>query len=234
MRLFPKLKLSLRLARMVYPKLMRMAYRFVDLDSESSSLDSRVVEYSFVISKLAGRTGKVLDVGCTDGGNMAAVMLASLGWEVHGIDNREFRFEHPNFRFSQGDIRNAPFPDDFFDYVYAVSTLEHIGLKGRYGVTEEDPEGDMKAVGEIGRILRPGGHFLLTIPYGKGQSVKPLLRVYAKSRLRRLFHHWKIEEEIYYTFERGYWVTVPQQLAAEKDYLKGERALALLELTPLK
>jgi ubiquinone/menaquinone biosynthesis C-methylase UbiE len=123
MKLLPKLKLS--------PRLARIAYRFVDLDAESSSIDGRVIEYSFVISRLAAaQKGKVLDVGCTDSGNMATLMLASLGWEVYGIDNRDWKFEHANFQFTQGDIRNTPFSDEFFDYVYAISTLEHIGLKG--------------------------------------------------------------------------------------------------------
>jgi len=232
MRLLPKLKLSPRLARMVFTRLQRMAYWFVDLDAESSSLDSRVLEYSFVISKLAKeRTGKVLDVGCADSSNIVPLILASLGWEVHGIDNREFKFQHPNFHFTQGDIRKAPLPDDFFDCVYAVSTIEHIGLRGRYSVTEADPEGDIKAVREIARVLVPGGIFLLTVPYGRGQVVKPLHRVYDKFRLLRLFSQWQSKEEIYYSLEEGYWVVVPEEVAAEKDYLRGERALALLEFT---
>ncbi len=180
--------------------------------------------------KLVMRKGKVLDVGCTDSSNMVPLTLASLGWKVHGIDNRQFKFQHPNFHFTQGDIRNAPFPDNFFDCVCAVSTIEHIGLKGRYGATEADPEGDIEAVREIARVLVPGGTFLLTVPYGRGQLVKPLHRVYDKTGLRRLFSQWKIEGEIYYTLEQGNWIVVPEEVAAQKDYIGGERALALLEL----
>ncbi len=235
MKLLPKLKLGPKLARTAYTTLERIGYHFVDLDAEGSCLSSRVIEYSYIISSLAGgQGGRVLDVGCTDGGNMVSPVLASLGWEVYGIDNRVFRFEHPNFRFTHGDIRNTSFPDNFFDYAYAVSTLEHIGLKGRYSVTEEDPEGDIKAVREIARILRPSGAFLLTIPYGRGQIIKPLQRVYDEFRLQKLFSQWKIEEEIYYILQDGCYITTSKETAGQKNHLKGERALALLKLTPLK
>jgi SAM-dependent methyltransferase len=236
MRLFPKLKLTPKIARMAYPRLMSLAYRFVDLEAESSASDSRVIEYSFVISRLVeAPKGKVLDVGCTDSGNIIPLCLASLGWDVYGIDNREFRFEHPNFRFVREDIRSASFPDGFFDYILAVSTIEHIGLKGRYRVTEDDPEGDIRAVREIQRILSPRGTFLVTLPYGKGQLVKPLQRVYDKSGLQRLFAHWRVKGKIYYILNsEGCYITASEEVAGQKDYLKGERALALLELAPVK
>ena len=235
MRLPFKFKLGARMARALYPKLLKFGYRFVDLDAESTSLDSRVIEYSYVISKIAkAPVGRILDVGCSDGGNMAMVSLAWLGCEIHGIDLRESKFKHPNFHFHHGDIRNTSFPDNYFDCVYAISMLEHIGLAGRYGVTESDPEGDLKAVREIARILRPGGSFLVTIPCGKGQLIKPLQRVYDRSRLNKIFSGWKIKEEVYYLFQDGYWTIVPEEEVADKDFLKGERALALLEMTPSK
>lgn len=236
MRLFPKLKLSPRLGRVVYTRLLQIGYHFVDLDAESSSLeDSRFIEISFVLSGLLKKErGKVLDIGCTDSGNIAPLVLASLGWEAYGIDIREGKFEHPNFHFIRGDIRKTSFPNNFFDYAYAISTLEHIGLKGRYSVTEEDPQGDIKATEEIARIVRPGGIFLVTIPYGRGKLVKPLCRVYDKFRLQKLFSQEKTTKEIYYTLKQGCWVTVSEEVAAEIDFLRGERALALLELTLLK
>ncbi len=158
MRILPRLKLS--------PKLIRFAYHFVDLEAsgEKDRLTTRVIEYSFAIQKLgSSQGGKLLDIGCTSRWNLLPATLVGLGWEVYGIDIRELKFRHPNFHFVCEDIRNTSFPDNFFDCVCAISTIEHIGLSGRFGVAKEDPKGDVKAIKEVERIIRPGGTFLVTV-----------------------------------------------------------------------
>ena len=57
MNIFPKLKLS--------PRVIKFAYRFFDVEAsaEAAPPDGRIIEYSFVIQKLAQAPhGKVLDV----------------------------------------------------------------------------------------------------------------------------------------------------------------------------
>lgn len=229
----PKINVSLETMRRLY----RMAYAvmglFVNLEAvEDGVLNSRLIEYPFVLQKLDGQPrGRVLDVGCTDSGNIVAPTLAALGWQVYGVDTREFKFKHPNFSFVREDIRKTSFPDGFFLWVYAISTVEHIGLAGRYGVKVDDPEGDFKAVTEIRRLLGPGGRFLLTLPYGQGGVVKPAERVYDKSRLRRLLAEWSVQEETYHHLDsRGEWHQASEEVAG-RTRTPGGVAIALLELT---
>lgn len=230
MRLFPKLKLS--------PKLLRFAYRFVDLEAsgETASPEARVFEYSFIIGKLNSmEKGRVLDIGCSARLNFLPATLALLGWEVYGIDIRKFKLRFPNFHFTLQDVRSTSFGDNFFDVVYALSTLEHIGLTGRWGITTKDPDGDAKAVMEVERILRPNGTFLVTVPYGQRKIVGSLHKVYDKSWLRQLFLNWEIKEAIYYIRNyEGYWEAVPEEVSALVDNESGEESVALLELVPLK
>jgi len=227
-----KLKLS--------PSLIKFAYRFFDVEAsaETAVADGRMIEYAFVIEKLTQLPkGKVLDVGCTARLNYLPAALTSLGWEVWGIDLREFKFKHQNFHMALEDITGTSFPDNFFDAVYAVSTLEHIGLSGRYVVTKEDLEGDSNSVKEIARILRPSGILLCTVPFaGEARIIKPLQRVYDKLGLERLFANWTRKDEVYYAQEGGgYWVP----LTDEKDVVKvqnpdGDSVVALLELSSVK
>jgi predicted SAM-dependent methyltransferase len=111
------------------------------------------------------------------------------------------------------DIRNTSFADSLFDAVYAVSTLEHLGLSGRYGVTQEDLEGDVKALKEIGRILRPGGTLLCTVPFGReAKVIKPLQRVYDRLSLERLFRDWLKKDEVYYYQNSdGWWLPISRE-----------------------
>lgn len=152
------------------------------------------------------------------------------------MDILEFRFRYPNFNFVLGDIRNTSFPTNFFDCVYEVSVLEHIGLSGRYGVTEDDPEGDMKAVREITRILRPGGTLLITEAFGREEKrIKPFGRIYDKDRLRKLFSSYRVLDEVYWARgDDGYWQSVPEQIAAHVGSRRYYDAIVLLELTPIK
>lgn len=226
---YHKLKLS--------PRLIKLAYRFFDVEAsaETAVADGRMIEYAFVIQKLSLLpVGKALDVGCTARLNYLPAALTSLGWEVWGVDLREFKFRHPNFHLVLEDIRNTSFPDNFFNAAYAVSTLEHIGLSGRYGVAEEDLEGDARAVKEIARILRPGGTFLCTVPFGReAKVIKPLQRVYNQPSLEKVFCNWMKKNEVYYCRDSdGYWGTLPQEDAGKADNPSGVSVLALLELVP--
>ena len=67
------------------------------------------------------------------------------------------------------DVRTLPFPDDSFDQALLVSTLEHIGAdNARYGLpSETDPSSRVDALRELGRVLRPGGRLLVTVPLGE-------------------------------------------------------------------
>jgi SAM-dependent methyltransferase len=51
------------------------------------------------------------------------------------------------------DLQDMQFPDGFFDVVMTAEVLEHV------------PDAQ-RAIGEIVRVLAPGGHLVLEVPYG--------------------------------------------------------------------
>jgi len=102
-----------------------------------------------------------------------------------------------------------PFPDNYFDRVVAVSTIEHIGL-GAYN----DPNynnGDFIAMMELTRVLKKGGKMLITLPFG---AKHPLVkhhytsqRITDERRLKQLIGKMLIEKENYYIRQgKGRWV----------------------------
>ena len=190
-------------------------------------INERIVDYPFVHQNISldGR-GRILDVGCY--GSKLALELASLGYETYGLDVLEYPISHPNFTFVPGDICKAPFPDDFFDAVTAVSTIEHIGL-GRWG----DPvhsEGDKDAVKEIARILKPGGRAIISVPFGKGTVVYrfkiPLHRVYDLQALDALFFDsgMEVKKIIYAVKKDDIWI--PVTLSEAENIESGKVVLA--------
>jgi SAM-dependent methyltransferase len=76
-----------------------------------------------------------------------------------------------------------------FDRVLCVSSIEHSGL-GRYG-DPLDPDGDLKAMTELGRMLNPGGILFLTVPVGPDRVIFNLHRIYGPQRLPKLLSGWE-------------------------------------------
>jgi SAM-dependent methyltransferase len=60
---------------------------------------------------------------------------------------------YPDLEAVVADIRALPFPDDFFDGIVSNSTLDHFA-----GPNEVET-----AIGELQRVLRPGGRLVLTL-----------------------------------------------------------------------
>jgi hypothetical protein len=70
------------------------------------------------------------------------------GFNVTAVDLEPVKwfYKHPNFKFIQGDIFKLEFPPTHFDLITNCSTIEYVGLVGRYGVTEFRPDGDIEAM----------------------------------------------------------------------------------------
>jgi len=126
--------------------------------------------------------GALLDVPAGEGA--LAERLIAAGFEVTCCDlyPEIFRLEGVSIR--RGDLNgDLPFSDQSFDYVTCLEGLEHI----------ENPQ---QAIREFGRLLRPGGKVIVSIPnilnieerlkwllYGYTSHFKPMTRAHV-ARLR--------------------------------------------------
>lgn len=73
---------------------------------------------------------------------------------------------------SQGDLRSVRLPDDPFDLVLCMEVIEHIHDQARAGIpTEWEGTGAAHLMGEIARVLRPGGALFLTTPNAASANV---------------------------------------------------------------
>ena len=100
----------------------------------------------------------VLDIGCGEGRDLAAVgaRLAPRPTTLWGIDNSQHHVEtlgRSGFRTIQSDIERdrLPFDDASIDLVIANQILEH--LKEIFWV-----------LGELSRVLKPGGTLIVGVP----------------------------------------------------------------------
>jgi len=77
-----------------------------------------------------------------------------------------------------------------FDIAFSISSFEHDGL-GRYG-DPLNPNGDIRAMQEMKKILEPNGLLFLAVPMGQDQLVWNVHRIYGHQRLKFLIEGWEV------------------------------------------
>jgi SAM-dependent methyltransferase len=137
-----------------------------------SQSSERTVEIPWALSRFRDHSERILEVGCSFAYENPEYIsgLKGLGAELHGIDISSV--SAPDFIKRTADIRDSGYPDAFFDTVFCISTIEHVGRQQHpayspVGEIERTPEPDREALLEMLRITRPGGSIIVTVPFGK-------------------------------------------------------------------
>ena len=110
----------------------------------------------YLLSDLSDVRGKVLDVGCGAGSVAKAVKRERPDLQVFGCDMSQLALsvavssaEGVDFKLATAE--RLPFADGELDFVWIFDVLEHV----------DDP---VKVLGEVARVLRPGGGFHIVLP----------------------------------------------------------------------
>jgi len=90
------------------------------------------------------------------------------------------------------DLTSLPFQTNSLSSVSCMHVIEHIGL-GRYG-DRLDPEGDLKAVAELRRVIADKGNLLFVVPIGKPKVVFNAHRIYSYDQVMDLFPQFRLIE----------------------------------------
>src|ERR671936_240171 len=109
----------------------------------------RWVEWSFTLARLADGPGRTLDFGADVG--FLALAAAQRGHDVVALDRlpSALDYTHERVEFLQADILGRPLADRTFDQIINCSSIEHVGLPGRYG-SGEAVDGDLEAMAILG------------------------------------------------------------------------------------
>ena len=192
-------------------------------------IDERIVEYPWLISRLARKAGTLLDAGSAL--NFKALMRLSVLKEktVHVVtlhpESNCFWQSGVSYEFA--DLRDLPLRDNYFDQIACISTLEHVGLNTEIYTSERVEllqKGDYQlAASELWRVLKPGGHLYLTMPFGKACSLD-WLQQFDTAMITNLMELLRPREAsvVYYRYDAGGWSVSDPDACRDSEYTAPE------------
>jgi hypothetical protein len=97
-----------------------------------------------------------------------------------------------NLSVESADLTNLPFKNNSIESISCMHTVEHVGL-GRYG-DQLDPNGDLKAIQQLKRVLASRGNLLFVVPIGKPKLMFNAHRIYSYEQIIDYFNGLKLVE----------------------------------------
>jgi len=174
----------------------------------------RSVEWSFLSREMADGPGEAIEFGCEEA--YMSLVAAQKGFHVIANDllEQHFFWQHPNVEFRQGDFLQLTLPRNHFDLAINCSSVEHVGVAGRYGIEVDQDDGDLQVMTRLAEILKPEGRLLMTAPCGRDAVLAPWCRVYGAQRLPKLLQSFAVEkEEFWAKNNKNQWVSCSREAA---------------------
>lgn len=145
----------------------------------STSFDRHYVYHPAWAARVLAETRPAQHVDISSSLHFCSLVSAFL--PVKFYDYRPADLQLNNLTSESADLLNLPFASDSIDSLSCMHVIEHVGL-GRYG-DALDPDGDLKAVAELQRVLAPGGSLLFVVPIGKPKIMFNAHRIYSYQQI---------------------------------------------------
>jgi SAM-dependent methyltransferase len=120
------------------------------------------------------------------------VALVSAFVPIRLYDYRPADVKLPGLETAPADLLALPFEDGSVASLSCMHVVEHVGL-GRYGGSL-DPDGDLKAIRELKRVLKPGGDLLFVVPVGEPRVRFNAHRIYGYRQIVGQFKDFTLAE----------------------------------------
>ena len=124
--------------------------------------------------------------------SLAFCTLVSAFVPISFFDYRPAELQLSGLSSKSADLLSLPFEDRSISSLSCMHVVEHVGL-GRYG-DRLDPEGDLKAIEQLTRVLAIGGSLLFVVPIGKPRIQFNAHRIYSYEQILSYFSELDLME----------------------------------------
>ncbi|MBA4384741.1 MAG: hypothetical protein C0410_08395 [Anaerolinea sp.] len=165
-------------------------YPILDENTGTTSFDSHYIYHpawaTRIIAKI--RPSVHIDISST----LTFCTMLSAFIPVRFYDYRPANLNLEGLVSERADLLNLPFEDASISSLSCMHVIEHIGL-GRYG-DPLDPDGDLKAIAELKRVLKPGGSLFFVTPVGKPRIQFNAHRIYSHEQIVEYLSGFEIRQ----------------------------------------
>ncbi len=172
------------------PMTWKDRYYFSTDKTGTTKFDAHYIYHPAWAARILAKTnpGRHIDISST----LHFSTIVSAFMPVDFYDYRPAHLTLTNLTSNKIDLTSLPFKNESILSLSCMHTVEHIGL-GRYG-DPIDPNGDLKAIGELARVIAPGGNLLFVVPIGKPKIIFNAHRIYSYGQILEYFPGLKLKE----------------------------------------
>lgn len=166
-------------------------YPCLDDNTEQTSFDRHYIYHTAWAARILSKTKPKKHVDISSSLYFSSIVSAFIPIDFY--DYRPPQLKLSNLTVDKANLLSLPFKDNSISSLSCMHTIEHVGL-GRYG-DPLDPEGDLKAIKELIRVLAPGGSFLFVVPIGrKAKIMFNAHRIYTYKQILKYFSQLKLKQ----------------------------------------
>lgn len=135
--------------------------------TEETGFDRHYVYHPAWAARILAKTRPKEHVDISSTLNFCSLLSSFI--PVQYYDYRPAKLSLDNLTSDSADLLSLPFSDGSIHSLSCMHVVEHVGL-GRYG-DPLDPDGDLKAIAELKRVLAPSGLLLFVVPVGGSAKI---------------------------------------------------------------
>jgi SAM-dependent methyltransferase len=173
-----------------FPLLWGNRYPCLDDKTTATGFDRHYIYHPAWAARVLAQTKPAQHIDISSTLHFCSIVSAFIPVEFY--DFRPADVHLSNFTSKSADLLALPFNDRSIASLSCMHVVEHMGL-GRYG-DQIDPDGDLKAVSELKRVLAVGGTLLFVVPIGKPRILFNAHRIYSYAQIAGYFSDLELHE----------------------------------------
>ncbi|CAG1012645.1 hypothetical protein ANAEL_04464 [Anaerolineales bacterium] len=159
-------------------------------DTETTFFDSHYIYHPAWAARIVAQIQPAVHIDISSSLTFCSIVSAFVPVEFY--DYRPAPLDLENLNCKHGNLTKLPFAGESVESLSCMHVVEHIGL-GRYG-DPLDPDGDVKAIAELKRVLAKGGSLLFVTPVGTPKIRFNAHRIYSCEQIMSYFNGLHVEQ----------------------------------------